>query len=267
MTPYYSDAAVTLYLGDCREILPTLDVVDHVITDPPYSEHVHAKEWVAHALTDRAHRRNTPDAIGFAPIDEATRAAIAGFLAMSCRRWALLFCDVESSHRWHERLEVAGLDYVRTALWVKPDATPQFSGDRPAAGAEAIAIAHRKGAKRWNGGGSRGVFNHCILERGRSVGRVHPTQKPESLMRELVQLFTDEGDLIIDPFAGSGTTLVAAKRLGRRAIGIELQEQYAEIAAKRLSQGALELFQPRAAVDPRVTGQLWPSSRDQKDIA
>ncbi len=68
---------------------------------------------------------------------------------------------------------------------------------------------------------------------------LHPTTKPLSLMKELVRLFSNENDRILDPFCGSGTTLVAAKDLNRRAIGIEIEEKYCEIAAKRLSQEVL----------------------------
>lgn len=79
-----------------------------------------------------------------------------------------------------------------------------------------------------------------VLDRGRNGARLHTTQKPDSLMRSLVDLFTDPGETILDPFAGSGTTLVAAAYLGRRAIGVEREERYCEVIAKRLEERALD---------------------------
>jgi site-specific DNA-methyltransferase (adenine-specific) len=96
---------------------------------------------------------------------------------------------------------------------------------------------HGPGKKTWNGGGRHAYWEHGV-ER---VARVHPAQKPEGLMRDLVHDFSMPDETILDPFMGSGTTLVAAKRLGRKAIGIELEEKYCEIAAKRLQQEALPL--------------------------
>jgi site-specific DNA-methyltransferase (adenine-specific) len=104
-------------------------------------------------------------------------------------------------------------------------------------GYETILAMHAPGASRWNGGGKHGVF--IVPKRSGPGPNLHPTQKPDLLLFELIDFFTDRGELILDPFCGSGTTLFAAKRMGRRAIGIEIEEKYCEIAAKRLSQGVL----------------------------
>jgi DNA modification methylase len=221
VTPYYEDGAVTLYHGDCREILPTLDAVDHVITDPPYGQRVYdnAKGLRRAEMTQDEQRRR-----GHALIQMADGAigAIDG----------LVFSDVETCGRWRSALESGGLRYVRTGAWVKPDAMPQMTGDRPSVGFEPCTIAHAKVAMRWNGGGKKAVWTHCTARIDRPD---HPCPKPVQLMEELIALFTDEGDLILDPFGGSGTTAVAAKRLGRRCILIERDEKYCEVAARRLS--------------------------------
>lgn len=257
MTPYYEHAGVTIYHGDCREILPLVGYVDHVITDPPYSDYVHSKSrrggTDAPALDGSG--RLVPSSFsrektfGFDALTPEVRRAAALWFAVFARRWILVFSDVESSGLWRDDLVAAEdrdgdtpLEYVRTGAWVKIGATPQFTGDRPATGFEAITIAHRRGRKKWNGGGSHAVWSYpIVLNRSHSDPRLHTTQKPEPLMLELVRLFTDGGDTVLDPFMGSGTTLAAAKRLGRKAIGIELEEKYCEIAAKRLQQEALPL--------------------------
>lgn len=168
--------------------------------------------------------------------------ACATHFAQLTRRWVLVFSDVESDYLWRHDLQRAGLDYVRTGAWIKVGSTPQFSGDRPATGFEAVTIAHPPGRKRWNGGGKHAVWAHpIVLDRGKKGERLHPTQKPQGLMHELITLFTDPGEVILDAFAGSGTTLAAARMLGRESIGIEQDEKHCETIATRLSQGVLDL--------------------------
>lgn len=248
LNAYYDDQNITLYHGDCAEILPALGPVAHIITDPPYSERIHSNVRSARmqSANDRGGRygadvrRNV--SLGFDHLTPELRAVCAAEFARLAERWVIVFSDVESDHLWRDDLTEAGLDYVRTGAWIKLGATPQFSGDRPATGFEAVTIAHPKGRKRWNGGGKHAVWTHpIVLDRGRTGGvRLHTTQKPPGLMQELVGLFTDEGETILDPFAGSGTTLAAARMLGRKAIGVEVSEQYCEVIAKRFDQGVLD---------------------------
>lgn len=246
--PYYQDEHVTLWHGKAEDVLPTLGQVDHVITDPPYSEHVHGavRSSRMQSANDRGGRygadsRRNVD-LGFAHLTPELRAFCAAEFARLARRWVLVFSDTESSHLWRDDLTANGLDYVRTGAWIKVGSTPQFSGDRPATGFEAITIAHPKGRKRWNGGGKHAVWTFpIVLDRGRTgTTRLHPTQKPHELMQTLVSEFTDPGDTILDPFAGSGTTGWAAKMLDRRAVLIEEQEAHCEVIAKRMDVALLD---------------------------
>ncbi len=228
--PYYSDEHVSLFHGDALDLLPHVGAVDHVITDPPY-------EAEAHTLQRRASRDAgavlAVEPLDFAPIDAATRTAVAIEIARVARRWALVFCQVEAAMLWRVALEAGGAVYKRTCVWVKPDAMPQLTGDRPAMGYESIVAAHRRGRSKWNGGGRSSVF---IANKNRGSAPLQPTQKPAKLFRELVTLFTDPGDLILDPFAGSGTTGLAARLEGRRALLIEREERYCAVAARRLER-------------------------------
>ena len=248
VAPYYDQDGITIFLGDCRDILPTLEAgsIDLVLTDPPYSDAVHGKSLTRANLPDvkrwpgAAGNRST--AITFAALDDQTRRIIASHAARLCRSWVIAFTDIESANVWRDELISTGLDYVRTGAWIKLGAMPQITGDRPGCGLEAIVIAHQPGRKRWNGGGSHAVWQYpIVLNRGGNTPRVHPTEKPLHLMRDLVAQFSNPDDLILDPFMGSGTTLRAAKDLGRRAIGIELSEEYCQIAVRRLQQQVLPL--------------------------
>ena len=243
-TPYYDDGeGIVIYHADCREILPQLDAVDHVITDPPYA--ARAMKNARSAETIKQRRDGKEYDFGYAALTDELRRDVAVLTAALVRRWAISWCDLESFHMWRADVEAAGLRYIRGGIWTRELAAPQFSGDRPAQGVEACVIAHTDQRLRWNGGGRPAAWVGPIVNSAHS-SREHKSPKPEWLMNKLVGDFTDQGELILDPFMGSGTTLVAAKRLGRRAIGIEREEKYCEVAAKRLSQGALNLFSEQA---------------------
>lgn len=242
MKPYYRDEAVTIYCGRWQTILACLKTVNHVITDPPYSDHTHNKQWIGAALTNEGKPRvgTAHTELGFEPITEDEARELAAAIKVQCKRWALVFCDLESISMWKAAILEVGLEYVRACIWDKVDSAPQFSGDRPAASVEAIVVAAQAGKKRWNGGGRRSLFRHAV--NGDRGPKPHPATKPQGLMAELVRLFTDPGETIVDPYMGSGSTLRAAKDLGRKAIGIEVNEKWCEVAARRMSQGVLDIF-------------------------
>lgn len=236
--------------GDCLEVLPGLPdkSVAHVITDPPYEAEAHTlqRRVLLGSRPGVATGRREGDLVGAAPLDfpaltPEIRDTAAREMVRVSAGWLLAFCQAEGIDRWRAVLEAAGSRWRRAGIWVKPDCMPQLTGDRWAQGYEAIASAWcGRGRSEWNGGGRSGVFTHVKNATGSREASPHPTTKPTRLMLELVELFTDPDELILDPFCGSGTTGVAALRLGRRFIGIELDPKYATIARERLqaeSQG------------------------------
>jgi site-specific DNA-methyltransferase (adenine-specific) len=208
----------TLYLGDCLEILPTLGKVDVVITDPPYSAVTHEGARGKGATTGGSHVL-----IDFASFSPQQWCSVVDKCLVLANRWVVAFADYRLA------LYANTLPLVRMGVWTKNDPAPQFSGDRPGTGWEAICIFHKNGMKRWNGGGRPAVWRTNIEKRGE-----HPTQKPIELMSALVSDFSDKGETILDPFMGSGTTGVACAQLGRKFIGIEIEERYFDIACRRI---------------------------------
>jgi site-specific DNA-methyltransferase (adenine-specific) len=226
--------------ADCRDVMRGMPArsVDVTIQDPPYEAEAHTSQRrINGRVAGDARLVRAAPIEEFPPITEAERQIVGLRVSQLTRRWALTFCQTEAAHLWTETLIDSGDHrYVRTCVYVKEDPQPQMTGDRPGMGWETIVVTHPRGRTRWNGGGRCGIFSSLS---GKSVDRrdgrsLHPTQKPTELMLELVELFTDPGDLILDPFAGSGTTGVACLRLGRRFIGIERDEKYAGVARERL---------------------------------
>lgn len=228
MTLYYQDNLVTLYHGDCREVLPSLGKVDLVLTDPPFAEETH-----------KGARTGAADRV-LVDFNSITSDQLLEYLSLCrqvCSRWIVSFLD------WRhmlplERQTAIDLELIRFGVWVKPNGMPQYSGDRPATGWEGIAFLHPKGKKVWNGGGRTSVFSYNFEQHNRE----HPTQKPIGLILELLNLFSNTGDIVLDPFMGSGTSVYGAKELGRRAIGIEVEERYCELAARRCEVTQPALF-------------------------
>lgn len=222
-------------IGDCRlacgdslEILPTLDTIDHCLTDPPYSDAVKAG-----ARTRNDDEFGGDSLVPFS-IDETTLEAIFDEVGPLIRRWFVASVDFKHGGRLAIPKPVgllpAGMRWMRAACWVKTNSAPQFTGDRPAPGWEFIAIMHNEGIKpRWNGGGKRGVWTTSIQS-----ANGHPTPKPVELMLDWVTDFTDEGETILDPFCGSGTTGIACVQTGRKFVGIEREPKYFDIACKRI---------------------------------
>ena len=216
MTPYYDRDGITIFHGDCREVTAWLDA-DVMVTDPPYGLNAQLNSGGRHGYVVAKDKRVVPD---WDTDLEARDEALS--------RWgdkpALVFASVTMP-------PPVGA-YPRPLVWDKGEAVGMGDVRFPWRPNYELVWAF--------GGGFSGRRTTSILRFPTPPrGRLHPTEKPVDLLRELIGKCPP--GVVADPFMGSGTTLRAAKDVGRRAIGVELDERYCEIAARRLSQQVLDL--------------------------
>ena len=214
MKPYYQDSAVTIYHGDCREIVPTLGWFDLLLTDPPYGigrDRGMGGKGKA-GLCPRNPKRYGGGWDSDRPVDALLLALGA---AETCIVWGgNYYTDVLTQR-------------AKWLVWDKEQTMPSYS-DAELAWTTLDGVAVKM--LRYSGNGLLAV----------EKDRCHPTQKPLALMNWCICLAGDV-QTILDPFAGSGTTGRAAKDLGRKAVLIEREERYCEIAARRMAQEVLPL--------------------------
>ena len=224
--------------GERDEVLASLGdaAVDVTITDAPYDEHTHANVRTTRGNWKKGGREGRGEMLdidlGFAPCDPATTAPV---MLRVTRRWCVTFTALEQLGDWKRAAQSAGYTYVRGGVWDRVAPTPSLHGDRPACRVEGIAIMHARGKLRWNGGGGFAFWSYIRLASAHGHERTgHPTEKPVPLMRALIRDFSDPGEVILDPHAGSGSTGVAALLEGRRVILVERNPTHAATCIARM---------------------------------
>lgn len=248
MKPYYACAGIELYLGDARDVLPTLSHgrdagATMLLADPPYGVRAHVSGHRVRPLALPTIANDRPED---RPIIEEI-IALAWAALIPCHAHAYVFGPFDLSKLRH----AAG---VADMVWDKVLPT-MGDVDRPfGASHERIAFAVKMdGARNAERGGAAARRRRgSVLRHQRPNGsgaRLHPTEKPVPLLREIIEMSSRHGDLVLDPCVGSGSTLVAAAIENRRAIGIEIEEAWCEVAAERLrrAQEQLSLLEGGAA--------------------
>ena len=234
---------VQIHLGRWQDALAHVDAVDAIICDPPYGARTHeghfsgcsteSDESVARLGYDDKRKRRRPIAYAGFTVDDV-RAFVASWMPRCCG-WFVAMTSHDLVSAYTDALEMAGRYVFAPLPFVEPGKCPRLTGDGPASWTCWIVVARPK-SKRFQGWGSLDgayVFPKGTVEQIREV----VGGKPIDLMRAIVRDYSRPGDLVCDPFVGSGTTALACAIEGRRFIGAEEKPEHHAIATKRLSRG------------------------------
>ncbi len=240
VAPFYQDESCTIYNADCKEVLYFLSGFQCVVTDPPYCSGGF-NESGKKAAAGMGLRSETIREVGWFVNDNMTTAGI-GFLLAHVAAWSkrgmaaggtfTAFTDWRMISSLTPAIESAGLRFQSLLVWEKPN--PGLgTGFRPC---HELAMHFSNGTPEYFSNSGSNVIK---CKRVLADDKVHQTQKPVGLISEIISVVSAPGQTILDPFMGSGTTLLAAKLEGRKAVGIEISEKYCELAANRLRQKVL----------------------------
>jgi site-specific DNA-methyltransferase (adenine-specific) len=238
MNPYYDEGGITIYHGDTLDTLDVLETsIDAVVTDPPYASGARSE---AHKSASGAMMRGAKWAAKPIENDQMTTTGFVWLMravGMAVRPMLpdggslLSFIDWRQWPNLVGALETCNYRVQGMVVWDKG----HFGLGNGFRAQHELVCHASKGVPSIN---NKGTGN--VLHAGRVEPLDHPSPKPITLMQSLIDVVTVPGATVLDPFMGSGTTLRAAKDLGRKAIGIEIEERYCEIAAKRLGQEVLD---------------------------
>lgn len=243
MAPYYSEAGITIYHGDALTVLPVAEEIqdfDALITDTPYSSGGQFRSDRMRSSVDKYVNSDTmADRPEFSGDNRDQRAFYAWsvlWLSFALSRakvgaHVLTFTDWRQLPTMTDAIQGGGWIWRGIGTWWKPGIRMQRGGFSQSA--EYVVWGTCGAWSRENDHSPQNVIRCAPVQ-----DKVHIAEKPEAVMEWLVP-FVPPGGTVVDPFMGSGTTLVAAKRCGRKAVGVELLEENCEIAAKRLAQGGL----------------------------
>jgi len=246
--PYYDDGQVVIYHADCRDVLPMLgsESIDMVFTDPPYGHNnnngdlISQRENALGLTTDEPETRPIAND-DFETANELFRWTASEYARLLAPGGCCCCCcggggpDPQFA-RWSLWLDEV-LGFKQMVVW---DKGPMGMGWHYRRSYEAVLVAQKSGATcKWYDR-TRRVEN--IIRPDQGIRKIipqkwqHPTEKPTSLARFFMELHTRPGELVLDPFAGTGSTLIAAKQIGRKSIGVEIEKRWVDIAVRRLEK-------------------------------
>ena len=220
----------TLYHGDCLEILPTLDKVDHVITDPPYSERTHSGHAATASCspTDFGADSSIRKDLGYSALSSEDVERLSVAFHGVCSGWIVWMCDHHLAVQIQDNLEYLGRYVFAPLPYYAPGSRTRLGGDGPASWTIWIMVSRTAKQHRWG-----------TLPGGYAAGegwreREHMGGKPTKLMDRIVNDYSRAGDTVIDPFMGSGTTGISCINLNRKFIGIETVREHFDKSCERI---------------------------------